>query len=443
MAGRVTAVSPSGRDATTQVAVIGFLAFCGPGLFNALNGLGNAGSSDASIAAIANGSLYCTFAIFGYFGGAAFNIFGPLPLLVCGGLSYAVYAACIYYSSYCRALAIVGGVVLGIGAGLFWTAQGSLMMAYATPASRGRLIALFWIIFNLGGVLGGLLQFGLNYHTAGGSANPISYFAFVCTMVLGAMAAPCLLASPSSVIREDGTPVIFQPADSAWVEIKAAVNALNDPFIRLNLLFYLASNWFYTYDFNGFNGHQFNVRTRGLNSALFWGAQMVAAWLFGMLLDAQAPARARAQRGLLVVVSALALSMGLALREGAYGACNAGTGWDKGRSCKLDFATDYPGALVPMFIFVLLGAADAVYQNYAYWLMSMAAGGDVKRTVMYSAVYKGVQSAGAGAAWLIDLPAVCSYQVQGVIVLALTLGACIPVLQCFDMISVSKKDDVL
>eukprot|EP00971_Amphidinium_carterae_P317828 6318162-Amphidinium_carterae.1 len=32
-------------------------------------------------------------------------------------------------------------------------------------------------------------------------------------------------------------------------------------------------------------GHQFNVRTRGLNSALFWLAQMVAAWLFGTVQD--------------------------------------------------------------------------------------------------------------------------------------------------------------
>ena len=31
-----------------------------------------------------------------------------------------------------------------------------------------------------------------------------------------------------------------------------------------------------------------------------------------------------------------------------------------------------------------------------YWLMSMAAAGDVRKNVMYSAVYKGVQSLGAG-----------------------------------------------
>ena len=69
-----------------------------------------------------------------------------------------------------------------------------------------------------------------------------------------------------------------------------------------------------------------------------------------------------------------------------------------------------------------LGAADAIYQTYAYWLMSMAAGSDVRKTAMYSAVYKGVQSLGAGLAWIIDLSE-ASYFLQGGLCLTLTLGA--------------------
>eukprot|EP00913_Durusdinium_trenchii_P025947 g24345.t1 len=87
--GRTLAASAEGRigeedrhparkaDARSQVVVIGWLAFCGPGLFNALNGLGNAGSDDADVAALANGCLYCTFALCGYFGSVAFNLLGP------------------------------------------------------------------------------------------------------------------------------------------------------------------------------------------------------------------------------------------------------------------------------------------------------------------------------------------------------------------------------
>ncbi|CAJ1436323.1 unnamed protein product, partial [Effrenium voratum] len=190
---------------------------------------------------------------------------------------------------------------------------GSLMMAYATPNSRGRLIAIFWVIFNLGGVMGGLLQFGLNFHTSGSSANPISYFTFVVVMGLGALMSP-LLADPSSVVREDGTPVLFQQAESPLAELRAAIAAIGDPFILRNLLFYLASNWFYTYNFNGFNGQQFNVRSRGLNSAGFWAAQMWAAWWFGKVLDEEVAPRRRAWRGLLLVALSLAFSLGWALQ---------------------------------------------------------------------------------------------------------------------------------
>ena len=142
-------------NAERQIAIVGLLAFCGPGMFNvrllssvfqkldvacsspgrgsvppplarslqALNGLGNAGSGSASVAAMANGSLYCTFAVCGYFAGAAFNLVGPLPLFVIGGLTYALYAAAIYFTEQISWLAAVGGAVLGVGAGLFWTAQ--------------------------------------------------------------------------------------------------------------------------------------------------------------------------------------------------------------------------------------------------------------------------------------------------------------------------------
>ena len=152
---------------------------------------------------------------------------GPVPLFVLGGLTYAIYACCIYFTAYHEWLAIAGGAALGVGAGLFWTAQGSLMMAYATPNTRGKLIALFWILFNLGGVAGGLLEFALNYDSGdSASANPTSYFTFIGIMLSGAVLAPCVLADPAKVVKEDGTKVQFEKADSPGKEIMAAIGAL-------------------------------------------------------------------------------------------------------------------------------------------------------------------------------------------------------------------------
>jgi hypothetical protein len=53
----------------TQVAMLGFVCFMCPGLFNALNGLGGGGQVDATTSANANTALYATFAIAAFFSG--------------------------------------------------------------------------------------------------------------------------------------------------------------------------------------------------------------------------------------------------------------------------------------------------------------------------------------------------------------------------------------
>ena len=60
---------------------------------------------------------------------------------------------------------IAAGVIVGICAGLLWTAQGSLMLAYPTEGEKGKFIAIFWSIFNLGGVVGAAVSLGQNFHS--------------------------------------------------------------------------------------------------------------------------------------------------------------------------------------------------------------------------------------------------------------------------------------
>jgi hypothetical protein len=84
------------------------------------------------------------------------------------------------------AFVIAAGALLGVCAGLLWTAQGSLMLAYPTGPSdvtpevlsnfandlvcmiesqKGMFIAIFWGIFNLGGVVGAAVAVGQNFHS--------------------------------------------------------------------------------------------------------------------------------------------------------------------------------------------------------------------------------------------------------------------------------------
>lgn len=63
------------------------------------------------------------------------------------------------------AFVIAAGAVLGICAGLLWTAQGSLMLAYPTEDQKGKFIGVFWAIFNLGAVVGASVSLGQNFHS--------------------------------------------------------------------------------------------------------------------------------------------------------------------------------------------------------------------------------------------------------------------------------------
>ena len=60
---------------------------------------------------------------------------------------------------------VTAGAILGICAGLLWTAQGSLMLAYPTEDQKGKFIGIFWSIFNIGAVVGASVSLGQNFHS--------------------------------------------------------------------------------------------------------------------------------------------------------------------------------------------------------------------------------------------------------------------------------------
>lgn len=131
-------------------------------MFNALNGLGGAGqlSQNAYASDASNSALYATFAVVGFFAGTVTNALGIRFALAFGGLGY-----CVYVSSYLCwnhtqnfGYIVFAGVLLGCCAGILWSAQGAIMMSYPPEKLKGRFISWFWIIFNLGAVIGGLVR---------------------------------------------------------------------------------------------------------------------------------------------------------------------------------------------------------------------------------------------------------------------------------------------
>ena len=145
-----------------QLFLVGLTCFMCPGMFNAVNGLGAGGQFDASTADNANTALYSTFSVFGFFAGTFANRMGLRTTLSVGGFGYVLYIASYlsYNHTQNEGFVIFAGALLGICAAFLWTAQGAIMMSYPNEASKGRYISWFWMIFNLGSVVGALYVLG-------------------------------------------------------------------------------------------------------------------------------------------------------------------------------------------------------------------------------------------------------------------------------------------
>ena len=91
------------------------------------------------------------------------NRLGVTITLSLGGLGYCIYAISLLVSVHADVYGfnIFAGALLGVCAGLLWTAQGTIMLSYPTEGQKGRYFAWFWMIFNLGGVVGSLVRLSL------------------------------------------------------------------------------------------------------------------------------------------------------------------------------------------------------------------------------------------------------------------------------------------
>jgi MFS family permease len=143
-----------------QLVIVSLVCFMCPGMFNALNGMGGGGQIDPLANNRANTALYSTFAVVGFFAGTFTNKLGIRTALSFG---YSIYVASYLSYNHTPNLGFTtfAGALLGVCAGLLWCAQGAIMMSYPPEGSKGRYISWFWMIFNLGAVIGSLVRHGM------------------------------------------------------------------------------------------------------------------------------------------------------------------------------------------------------------------------------------------------------------------------------------------
>lgn len=117
-------------------------------------------------------------------------------------------------------------------------------------------------------------------------------------------------ANPATIVRTDGTRVV-PPVHPTWrKEVEGMWHLIKTEKILIGLLpLFFSSNFTYTYEQSTYNGHLFTLRTRALNSLLFWLFQMVGAAIFGVLVDLKRFSRVRRAWGSLVFLLALHMAV--------------------------------------------------------------------------------------------------------------------------------------
>ncbi|MBE3041468.1 MFS transporter, partial [Candidatus Bathyarchaeota archaeon] len=178
---------------------------------------------------------------------------------------------------------ILTGAILGITAALFWAAQGSIMMSYPMEKDKGRSFTVFWVLFQMGSLLGSSITLGIQFHTEMPGVSTSIYVVMIVIM-LTAIGTSWLVLPAQKVIRGDGTLVEIEAAISPMTEFREFLKMLRD--WRMLALFPMcfASNYFYAYQ-SAITAYLFNGRTRGLVALASGLGSIVGSILIGLVTD--------------------------------------------------------------------------------------------------------------------------------------------------------------
>jgi MFS family permease len=383
-------------------------------MYNALGGLGGSGQVDPTVAANATVALLSATAATALFiVGPLFSYTGPRICFLLGGWTYALYSGSLlnfnrkYVPDHVSLLAdrpdhdngtfvIVSGAILGIGASMLWVVQGAIMTTYVAESQKGRAIAVFWIIFNLGGGVGSLASFGLNFHSKSGTVSDSTYIALMVIMLFGWFLG-VFICSPKRIRLAQLHAAVEREKHSWKATIELSIKTMASWRVFCMLPLFFCANVFYSYQQNQVNGMTFNIRTRSLNGALYWMAQMFGGLLIGVVLDLPFLARPmRARVGWLIL-----FVTGMSIWGGGY----AFQRWqDRRIAAGLKQDIDYTqGSLStgPIFLYIFYGAYDALWQGFCYWLIGTESNSTSRAAILVGA-YKTFQATGGAMAWRIN-----------------------------------------
>ena len=199
----------------------------------------------------------------------------------------------------------------------------------------------------LGASIGGIISLALNIEKDWrGSVSNATYIALMIVMSLG---FPFAFAVPSAdrVQRTDGRSVVLRKQASILNEFQVLKSLLKNSAVLALLPLYLYAQWFLSYQWQ-FNYAYFTVRSRALNSTLFYLVGLFSALSMGQLLDwTRLSRKTRAKIGFAIILG------------------TSGTSWILAQAVQAHYGKTKPtldwaetGYGLGAFLFVLWGASD-------------------------------------------------------------------------------------
>lgn len=163
----------------------------------------------------------------------------PGPWLTLDRIGFAPYSAGLYTNNRFGTewLVLFGAALCGISAGVFWSTEAAIAIAYPEPWNRGKVLG-YWLSYTLfGQVLGGAINLGLNAdRREAGAVSYKVYLVFIVLQALGPFVA-LLLTPPRKAERTDGVEVKLEIYDHPWLEMKAMARQFLDRRFLLLILF--------------------------------------------------------------------------------------------------------------------------------------------------------------------------------------------------------------
>lgn len=271
-----------------QILTVGFVSFTQPGIWNALNYLGAGGEEKPYLVNGANALTYGIMIIGCTLSGSLCNVIGVKWTLVLGVIFYIPYSSSLYCNNRfgIEWYVLFGAALCGIGASMFWASEAAIAVGYPPASQRGRMVAIWLALRNLGSLIGGAISLALNTHLH--SSGKVSYTTYLVLIAIQCVGLPAslLLSPPHKVQRSDGTRVPHLKHTTLRTELRSLAHFAKSPPFLLLIPIFITGIWGTTYQSNYLTTY-FSVRARALASLLTAIANILGDLAMGCATDSR------------------------------------------------------------------------------------------------------------------------------------------------------------